>query len=428
MTEAVVALGANLGDPLETLRRAIDDLGRLGDVVAVSPAYESAPIGGPEQERFINAVAIVDTAVEAESFLAALHELEAEHGRTREVRWGPRTLDLDLVAHGSRTSTEDELLLPHPRAGERAFVLRPLVDIRPGFTFPDGTRAEDLLADVADQDLTVSAGTGWHVGARSESLRIVIAGPGGAGAALGLAAQRAGHTVAGILTRSGGDGGLGAPTLGWSDPIPEVELVLLTVPDRALLAVATTLNTRLPAGALVAHCSGITPLSVLQPIADAGHPIGGIHPLAALPDGPRGADALRGAGMAIGGSDDAVVQRLSSFAHSLGGLPFTLADEARPGYHAAASMAANHLTALLGAVEEVATAHGVPFDAYRALVEGAVAMTFETSPGEALTGPVARGDEGTVRLQRLAVEESAPELLPLLDALNDATRRLATRD
>lgn len=428
MNEAIVALGSNLGDSEATLRQAIEDLETLGRVVAVSQLFESDPIGGPEQDPFLNAVAVVETNVEPRAFLKGLHVIEGEHGRAREVHWGPRTLDLDLIAVGDETSNREELVLPHPRAAERAFVLAPLVAIRPDFTFPDGRRAAALLEDVADQQLRVVGGDDWSVEPRAEHpLRLIVAGPGGAGASLGVAATGAGHDVVAVISRSGNDGDIGSPVIAWTDPVPEADLLLLTVPDRALTAVATTLNTRLPAGVTVAHCSGLTPLSVLGPIADAGHPVGGLHPLAALPDG-RGAKVLRGAGFAIGGSDPDTVALLTSFAQSLGGIPFEITDVARPAYHAAASIAANHVTTLLGAVQELAAANGIPFGIYQPLVQTAVEASFQAGPAKALTGPVARGDEGTVRVQRLAVEEQAPELLPLLDALNEATRRLAEQD
>ncbi|MEX1287039.1 MAG: 2-amino-4-hydroxy-6-hydroxymethyldihydropteridine diphosphokinase [Acidimicrobiia bacterium] len=426
MTEAIVALGTNLGDRWATLAEAVADLETVGRVVAVSPAYETAPIGGPEQGAFLNAVVAVDTAIDPEPFLAALHRIEAAHGRVRDVRWGPRTLDLDLVAHGDAAS-EGRVDLPHPRAVVRRFVLQPLADVRPEFRFPDGRGVIELLPTVADQAIEQVGGPDWWLRATTRPerpLRVVIAGPGRAGSALATAAGRAGHEIVAAISRSGGDAGVGAPARTWDDDLPDCDLVLLTVPDRALLVAGATLVGRVPPGAVVVHCSGITPLSVLQPLVDAGHRVGGLHPLAALPDAERGAAALAGAGMALAGDDD-VVDLLADFARSLGGVPFRIDEVGRPAYHAAASIAANHVTTLLGAVEELARAAGVPFEVYRPLVEGAVAGAFEAGPAGALTGPVARGDEGTVALQRRSVEEAAPDLLPLLDALNEATRRLA---
>lgn len=135
----VVALGSNLGDRGETLRSAVGALAaRPGvTVVAVSPVVETDPVGGPvDQPPYLNAVALARTDLEPDALLRLLHEIEGEHGRTREIRWGARTLDLDLIQYGRPGSAAEvcreapELTLPHPRAAERAFVLVPwdLVD------------------------------------------------------------------------------------------------------------------------------------------------------------------------------------------------------------------------------------------------------------------------------------------------------------
>lgn len=130
----VIAFGANLGDRGETLRGALDALAaRAGvDLVTVSPTVESDPVGGPPgQPPYLNAVALARTSLTPAALLQSLHEIEADHGRTRERRWAARTLDLDLIqfgrpgAPGEVRSTAAELTLPHPRAAERAFVLVP---------------------------------------------------------------------------------------------------------------------------------------------------------------------------------------------------------------------------------------------------------------------------------------------------------------
>ncbi len=127
----VVALGSNLGASAETLRQAVTALGEVVELRAVSPLVETDPVGGPDQPAYLNAVAVGTTALAPRTLLRALHAVEQAHGRTREVRWGPRTLDLDLVAYGDAATGTDvvlddpELTLPHPRAHERAFVLVP---------------------------------------------------------------------------------------------------------------------------------------------------------------------------------------------------------------------------------------------------------------------------------------------------------------
>lgn len=160
----VIALGANLGDPARALRSAARRLRRLRGVhdLRLSPLYRSAPVGGPPQDDYVNAVAVARTRLAPDTLLSALHAVEQRFGRTREVRWGPRTLDLDLVQYGEPgTPTEvvsdrADLTLPHPRAAERAFVLRPWSDVDPGALLRTGdtvTGVADLLAGLDDAGL-----------------------------------------------------------------------------------------------------------------------------------------------------------------------------------------------------------------------------------------------------------------------------------
>lgn len=159
----VIALGANLGaDPADTLRRAADRLRSVPGLreVRLSPLFETDPVGGPEQPVYTNAVALARTSLAPWRLLAALHAVEAEFGRTRDVRWGARTLDLDLVQVGTPgepsevVSDDDALTLPHPRARERGFVLLPwhALDDTAALRVDDRVvPVADLLASVADQ-------------------------------------------------------------------------------------------------------------------------------------------------------------------------------------------------------------------------------------------------------------------------------------
>lgn len=136
---AWIALGSNLGGPLEQLRRAERALAGLGTVTARSAIYRSEPVGGPAgQPPYLNAVIGLRpaAATTAQALLGALHAIERRQGRERRVRWGPRTLDLDLLAYGLRTSEAPGLHLPHPRMMERAFVLLPLCEAAPGWRHP----------------------------------------------------------------------------------------------------------------------------------------------------------------------------------------------------------------------------------------------------------------------------------------------------
>ncbi|WP_017556222.1 2-amino-4-hydroxy-6-hydroxymethyldihydropteridine diphosphokinase [Nocardiopsis baichengensis] len=154
---AVLALGSNMGDRMATLQGAVDAL--LGpqaapglSPVAVSPVYETAPVGGPEQGAYLNAVLVAACTLAPRELLARTQEVEKRFHRVREVRWGPRTLDVDIIALGEEVSGDPELTLPHPRAHERAFVLRPWLDADPGAVLPGHGPVADLLAAVAGQE------------------------------------------------------------------------------------------------------------------------------------------------------------------------------------------------------------------------------------------------------------------------------------
>jgi len=151
MTVAAVALGSNLGDRIAHLRFATKAVSDLGSLVAKSSVYETAPFGGPEQGPYLNAIVVVETDLEPHALLDALLAIEQQAGRRRTVRWGPRTLDLDLILYGDETIDDARLTVPHPRFGERRFVLEPLVEVLPEATAPGGRRAADLLEGVLDQ-------------------------------------------------------------------------------------------------------------------------------------------------------------------------------------------------------------------------------------------------------------------------------------
>ncbi len=148
---AYIALGSNLGDSATLVREAMAALGRLPGtrLVAASGLYLTPPWGVTEQPPFVNAVAGVETTLAPKALLDALLETERAFGRVRGgERWGPRTLDLDLLLHGDRVLDEDGLTLPHPRLAERAFVLLPLAEIAPTLDIPGKGTVADLLARV----------------------------------------------------------------------------------------------------------------------------------------------------------------------------------------------------------------------------------------------------------------------------------------
>ncbi|GAA0685015.1 2-amino-4-hydroxy-6-hydroxymethyldihydropteridine diphosphokinase [Kitasatospora atroaurantiaca] len=155
---AVIALGSNLGNRLETLQGAVDALEDTPGVriIAVSAVFETEALGGPaEQPNYYNAVVVLRTTLPPHSLLERGNAIEDAFGRVRTVHWGPRTLDVDILAYEGVTSSEPELLLPHPRAHERAFVLAPWLDADPDGEVPGVGRVADLLKGLSEAGQTV---------------------------------------------------------------------------------------------------------------------------------------------------------------------------------------------------------------------------------------------------------------------------------
>jgi len=130
---ARIGLGSNAGDAVDNVERALDALERLGTVAARSALYRSPPWGVRDQADFVNAAALLETALDPRELLGALKALESELGRVTTYRWGPRVIDLDILAYDDLIVDEPDLALPHPRLAERAFALVPLAEIDPAF-------------------------------------------------------------------------------------------------------------------------------------------------------------------------------------------------------------------------------------------------------------------------------------------------------
>lgn len=155
MTLAYLGLGANLGDAKRIVSEVMLELGRLRRtaVTGRSSLYRSAAIGYEPQPDFINAVVRVDTELDAEDLLDELQSIEKAHARERSFRNAPRTLDLDLLLYGEAKISTRRLTVPHPRMHQRAFVLRPLLDLDPGISIPDKGAASELLAACSGQQI-----------------------------------------------------------------------------------------------------------------------------------------------------------------------------------------------------------------------------------------------------------------------------------
>jgi predicted short-subunit dehydrogenase-like oxidoreductase (DUF2520 family) len=230
---------------------------------------------------------------------------------------------------------------------------------------------------------------------------IAVVGAGRLGTALAAALRAAGLAVSGPLRRE-------------QEVEAATSLVLLCVPDGEIAAAAAAVAE----GPIVGHCSGAT---TLEPLA--GHEALGLHPLMTVP--AAGAPEFAGAGAAVAGSSPRALAIAEELAARLGLRATTVEDADRAAYHAAASIASNFLVTLEGAAERVAATAGVDRALLVPLVRAAVENWARLGASDALTGPIARGDHATVARQRDAVAERTPDLLPLFDALADATRGLA---
>lgn len=148
---AYIGLGSNLQDPAYQVMTAFDALADLPGTVlqGTSSLYRSKPVGPTDQPDFVNAAAQLDTELSAEDLLDAFQQIEVRQGRVRGPRWGPRTIDLDLLLYGTKVIKTPHLTVPHPRIAERAFVLLPLLDLDPGVVIPGLGPGADLLAAVS---------------------------------------------------------------------------------------------------------------------------------------------------------------------------------------------------------------------------------------------------------------------------------------
>ena len=224
---------------------------------------------------------------------------------------------------------------------------------------------------------------------------VVVVGAGRMGSALAPALRAAGLEVTGPLRRG--------------EPCPRnADCVLLCVPDAEIGQAARDV----PPGPLVGHVSGATTLAPLAP-----HEAFSLHPLMTVPA------SFEGAGAAIAGSSDRALDTARALAETLGMRPFEIADDDRAAYHAAASMASNYLVALEDAAERLLATTGASRELLVPLVRATV-ENWARDGADALTGPIARGDDETVARQRAAVAERTPELLELFDALASSTREL----
>lgn len=256
----------------------------------------------------------------------------------------------------------------------------------------------------------------------------ILVGPGRAGQALSIRLAEVGHRMVGVLARDPAIGAsisarFDATHLDWDEVLPVADLLVVAVRDDAISDVAARLATKSSAVAAAIHLSGLAPTTELAAFED--QMIGSFHPLQTLPTPEAGAARLEGAWVAITARDDYLADRLFELAQSAGMHGFELDDDAKALYHAGAAAAANYPLAALAMSRRLLTAAGVPFEAAGPLVRAVVENALDLGPVEALTGPIARGDVGTVQAQVAAVAETTPDLLEAFLAWARATAAIA---
>lgn len=143
--KAVIALGSNLGNRELYIDSAVAELAKVIEITHLSTNHETDPVGGPEQPKYLNAIAIAETELDPRELMIIMLEIENRLGRKREVHWGPRTIDLDLIVFSDEVIDSEVLVLPHPRAHERKFVLEPWLEIDPGAYIPGIGEIESIL-------------------------------------------------------------------------------------------------------------------------------------------------------------------------------------------------------------------------------------------------------------------------------------------
>ncbi|NOX21758.1 MAG: DUF2520 domain-containing protein [Actinobacteria bacterium] len=250
-------------------------------------------------------------------------------------------------------------------------------------------------------------------------MRITLIGPGRAGLSIAYAAKKAGHEIVTVVARRPEAARRAAEKLGATASVLDRQLEasdlwIVATRDDAILSAAESLAQRLDEGTeapdMAIHLSGLSSIETLAPLARFGISIGSVHPLQTMPNPEIGQERLRGAWFGITAEPE-LYDRLAEFAESMGGRPFSIADSAKPTYHAAAAAAANFTLVNLIVAQDLLDAVDIPIEVLGPLMEAIVANAVEIGPRAALTGPVARGDVDTVAAQIAAVADHAPAML-----------------
>ena len=375
---AFIGLGSNLGDRRAHLRRALGGLSAAGDVTAVSPLYETEPMGGPPgQGPYLNLVVELQTADSPRHLLQRCQAEEEAAGRVRAERWGPRPLDADVLWVEGCEVDEPDLTVPHPRMWDRRFVLAPLADLAPELVTPAQLAAAGgavVRCGYAVAVVLLGSSVGERHPAGAGTPKEVRWTPSGSSVPVGPAPHWLPRSVAGV-----GSAGFLGRLDDVTDAAQGVDVLVVATPDDVIAEVAASVAPS--PTATVVHLSGSLGLEALAP-----HPRrAALHPLVPLPNGEVGAARLcSGVTFAVAGAPVA-----RAMADSLGGRAVEVADSDRVAYHAAACIAANHVVALLGQVERVAESAGLDLESFLPLTRAALDDVAALGAAAALTGPAA---------------------------------------
>jgi 2-amino-4-hydroxy-6-hydroxymethyldihydropteridine diphosphokinase len=412
---AFLGLGSNLGDRLALLQQAVDalDADTRTRVEAVSSVYETEPVGGPAQDPFLNIAIRIATRRSPSSLLALCQRVEADLGRVRTVRWGPRTVDVDILLYAEEVVDRPDLAIPHPRLLERAFALVPLVEVAPGQRLPDGSSLSSALARLAPVEGVTMVGS-------------QVRGPGRVGTALGMALAAAGYRVEAVAGRGEEAARRFVERVPTARPHGEpaeaaagADLVVLAVPDDALAEVVRdlALADAVAEGARVIHVSGGHGTAVLRPLRLAGAAVAACHPAQTFPDPDRGLASLPGTTWAVT-AEPADLGWASVLVTDLRGTPVPIAERNRTLYHAGLAVGANATTSVVTLARDLLLGAGVtdPGAFLGPLVTTAAGNAAEQGAA-ALTGPVRRGDAGTVAAHLEELRAVLPEVVDAYTAL-----------
>lgn len=244
-------------------------------------------------------------------------------------------------------------------------------------------------------------------------MRIIVVGPGRAGGSLAAAARRAGHDVVGVYARRSDDRDvarhLGLTTYLVGDPMPDADLLVVAVRDDAIGRVAQAVSPGAGSIPRVVHLSGLASPEVLDPLRRVGLQVGSFHPLQTFPDWRTGSGSLAGSFVGIT-AGDGLAEYLERFAYSLECTPVRIAEEMKPLYHAASAAASYYVATALAIAETLYAKAGLELKVAAPLAEQAVANAFDLGAVPSLTGPIVRGDTGTVEKQLEAVDLHAPRM------------------